>query len=313
MRDDELAEKGVLVVNGGPIRALAFAPDSRQLAGGNEDGSVVLWDVAQRGEAILLTGHHDAVTCVAFSPDGQLLASAGRDHDVRLWHGTTGQMRAALAGHTDTVHCLAFRPDGQVLASGGEDGTVRLWDVPGGRWRQTLSCACEPVLAIAFGPGRELRAVCSRTSRVVHTWDLATGTHAAAATNVGLFGLTFSSDARLLAGAEGGGNVRVWDLRAGRQQAYLDPWKVGSVPWLAFAPDNATLAVAHFGGVTLWNTRTRAVRHVLDRPFAEDGTAIAVSPDGVHLAAGITRTPNVGHGRHAIKVWHLPGPFRHSA
>ncbi len=307
-RGPEWPERAILPVTGGPVRALAFSPDGHTLAAGNEDGTVVLWNVGQERAAAVLAGHRDAVTCIAFSPDGHTLASGGRDRAIRLWDVEAGRPLAVLAGHADSIHGLAFHPDGHLLASGSEDGSIRLWDVPARRWQRTLSTGCDPVLGLAFRPDGRLLTVSSRTHPLLQTWDPATGTCASAAVNVGTEALAFSPDGRLLAGAAGGGTVRVWDLAAGHQRAYLDPWYSGGAPHLAFRPDGTTLAVARLGGVTFWDTRTGAIMTLLDRPFAEDGTAVAFAPDGSTLAAAVARAADAGPDRHAIRLWTLPRP-----
>lgn len=65
--------------------AVAFHPDNDELlASGGEDGTVRLWQLAQRRELVALA-HGSAVQGVAFSLDGALLVSASRDGVVRAW------------------------------------------------------------------------------------------------------------------------------------------------------------------------------------------------------------------------------------
>jgi WD40 repeat protein len=108
------------------VRSVAFSPDSRLLASGSWDNTVILWDVETR----TLRGHTAPVWSVAFSPDGRLLASGSLDNTIKLWDVETGQEVRTLSGHNDWVLSVAFSPDGRLLASASQDGTVRLWGIP---------------------------------------------------------------------------------------------------------------------------------------------------------------------------------------
>ncbi len=64
-----------------PIEAmsLAFSPNGSLLATGDQDGTIMLWDVANQEEVATLTGHANMVQHLTFSQDGRLLASSGVD------------------------------------------------------------------------------------------------------------------------------------------------------------------------------------------------------------------------------------------
>ena len=69
----------------GTIDSLSFSPDSRWLAVGTADKTVVLLEGDRRVVSHTLSGHQDYVQAVALSPDGKLLASGSRDRNIRIW------------------------------------------------------------------------------------------------------------------------------------------------------------------------------------------------------------------------------------
>ena len=74
----------------GTVYSVAFSPDGRMLASGNDEGTIGLWDVADPAHpqpvGPPLTGGTEAVYSVAFGPDGHTLASGSIDGAIRLWN-----------------------------------------------------------------------------------------------------------------------------------------------------------------------------------------------------------------------------------
>lgn len=118
----------------GGARALAYSPDGRVLASGDDD-SIRLWN-ASSGQEIgpPLTGHSGAVTSLAFSPDGALPASSSADGAVRLWRVAYRRQIGLPLASGNTVTGVAFNRSGPLLAAGSADGPMWLWDVDVASW-----------------------------------------------------------------------------------------------------------------------------------------------------------------------------------
>ncbi len=110
------------------ITSLKFSHDTRWLATGSADCSVMIWDTTEKQRIAHLEGHAGAVNCVAFSPQDQLLASGSMDVEqpLKVWEIPSGRLVAEV--DSGPVYALAFSPDGKFLAS--TDGAdVQLWTV----------------------------------------------------------------------------------------------------------------------------------------------------------------------------------------
>ncbi len=69
----------------GKLRMVAFSPDKKTVAIGQDDGGVYLWNWQTNQIGQRFGGNEQPVLSIAFSPDNKTIASGNKDGNVRLW------------------------------------------------------------------------------------------------------------------------------------------------------------------------------------------------------------------------------------
>jgi RNA polymerase sigma factor (sigma-70 family) len=301
----------------GSIRAFAFSPDGKTLAGGDTDRRVLLWDVATARVVRVIGGHAGPVFGVAFSADGKMLATAavGEEDEhvlaisnrtvVHLWDASTGKELRRIRAHGDRPG-IAFSPDGRLLATvkDGWEGTIRLWDVASGKELRRLHGQASAVFSLAFAPdGKTLAA--AGMGNMVRLWDVASGKERRPADgHCGpVQAVAVSPDGRLLASASPyDPEVRLWDAATGAPLARLarDESRVRS---LAISPDGRLLAA---GGtdrqIRLWDLATRRELRRWQLDEGGDVGHVFFSPDGKRL---VSQNWSRGNSRNVVRLWEV--------
>lgn len=247
--------------HGGPVRALAVAPDGRIALSGSFDTSAILWDI-ERGLAVaVLRGHESSVNAVRALPDGRFV-TAGEDGRILLWRMGRAAPVGRIEGHSGAVAGLALSPDGQALASASWDGTARITPLAGGEAR-IITGHAGPLNAVAFTPdGKAL--VTGGHDATIRITPLGEGQPRSIDVGSPVAGLVVAPDGEIVAGGADG-RLRFFGLDGVRRGEVA----VAETPLVAvaLAADGRRLAAAGIrGSVALVDRPSRTVERVLVGP-----------------------------------------------
>ena len=270
----------------GAATVLAFSPDGRWLATGDQDGGIRVAEIEGTGPPFVLSGPGNAVHALCLGrprPDHARrfpwLLAAGYDGGRLVIRDVAAQAPQSFChGSLYDVTALSFAPDGMILASGGRYAAA-LWDVATGRQLLTL-------------PGPDF-----------------------------LRGLAYSKDGRWLAAACGVGfgpaERYLWEIGAGRG---LQSLRGLSAPaeLVAVSPDGRRIAaLSQEWQVAVWDVGGPGCDRLLwvfdgPRGFTADNAALAFRPDGRQLAVATGREARLWDldAGEVVRSWPLPPGLR---
>jgi WD40 repeat protein len=153
--------------------AVALSPDGQYVAGGDDTGQVLVWEVATGAEYADLDSHTDAVVSLEYGADQQQLVSASWDERAIVWDLDNGTPALDIALETGAT-VVAWNSPGTVIAVGGDDGSVQFFDASSGDRLQMGIEHVEPVTDLAFDASGE-RLVSGSDDHSVIIWDATTG------------------------------------------------------------------------------------------------------------------------------------------
>jgi serine/threonine protein kinase/WD40 repeat protein len=274
--------------------AVDFHPDGRTLATGLRDGSIVLYDLAERREIRRLPPATVA-RLIRFDRTGERIAvvSPNSRDGIQIRQTATGAVLASWA-LPEPEYSVAWHPDGRWLGVGAGDGRILLLDAnQPGRPPRSLQGHHGAVIAVAFHPRGQLLASASWDG-TLRLWDPRTGQELVQAPLPEARLIRFSRDGRLLGPAHDVGSSWLWELAEGAEcQELVGDEGQGASTWsVDFLGHESVLVSAGPTGVRL---------ELLGRPgsaafLAMPGTrGVAVAPDGSALITsgetGLLRWP----------------------
>ncbi|EIW81121.1 YVTN repeat-like/Quino protein amine dehydrogenase [Coniophora puteana RWD-64-598 SS2] len=341
--DLETGEKtrGPLLGHIDNVTCCCFSPDSKRVADGSKDGTVIVWDI-DTGEIVLGPVQHPHVREVAFSPDGKRVASLGLD--FREWDVLTGELTLPHVptdtagdpepflhgrGRVTSIHW--FSNGQQFITSSDQDDYVRFWDAETGN---EVSSIHFPGGALTqLSPDETVLTIGStRFMGSVGQWDVRSGRKLGPALierRGAARKLEFSADwsllvALLVSHGRRGSYLHFVDLKNGGQSEDYG-LKDALISDVSLSPGGDVFA--YFDVIHVCVTQTKEITQKISLRLQADciPAHLLFSPDGQYLCCdlrprepvgldeAVTNPPEFGHGTTVLldfasgeKLWQAP-------
>jgi cytochrome c len=268
--------------HGGPVRALAIAPDGTQAVSGSFDTSAIRWSLTLNIAQQVLRHHDGAVNAVAYLRDGRIV-TAGADARIAIWTPGQQQPDRILNGHTAAIAGISVSTDNMILASASWDRTVRLWPMNGGEPR-VLEGNAQNVNGVVFSPDGK-NVVSAGYDATIRIWPLKGGSEIVRNLPTPLNDVAVTPDGEIVTA---GANGKVYFLSGGGE--VLAEVEASPTPVIAIAisPDGSLVAAAGIrGSVVVIERRSRKLAHTLVGPGLPVWS-VAFFPDNRTLLTGGT-------------------------
>ena len=150
-----------------------FTEDGQRVVGGDSEGRVVVWRVADGSvERVLQATGRELFRLLRLK--GDLIAVAQRTANVPVWDAATGRPAFELSKSQGSNWCLAVSPDSAKLAVGFFQGVVEIWDLTSGTLDVSIDAHSRTVRHLAFSnDGRALASTAG--DGPAKLWDAHTG------------------------------------------------------------------------------------------------------------------------------------------
>jgi WD40 repeat protein len=211
------AETGLHIWEGHPEDSIVAASSQEGILAAaygpyDDDGGVILWDF-QTGKRIR-TIPARAVYDLAFSPDGKLLAVGSSGGQLALWSVANAagirdyeMQKMELAG----INKVAFSPDGKTLAAALINGKIYLLNTYHREVLWVFDCGEYTPGVVSFSPdGRQIAVGIGKNILFL---DRNGGrTYKFEAHKEAIQSLAYSPDGTILASADRGGTITLWNV-----------------------------------------------------------------------------------------------------
>lgn len=176
LESGELIKENVLEAGNEWINTVAFTPEGKILASGDDNGCICLWNLISGKLMKEFKEHNQKVLSVAFSPDGKRVISGSMDSTIKILDLQKVAITMTiedllLKDRENAILTVKFSPCGRFIASAGEDCTAKLWDYSSGTPLFVLEGHQKRINELVFSSDKKLMATCAEDGKV-KIWEI---------------------------------------------------------------------------------------------------------------------------------------------
>lgn len=279
------SELRVLGTHAGGVTSLDVTRDGENIATTGRDRTVRIWNTRGDDEPTTFSGISDDIVSLDFAFDGKWLLGGGADGKVRVFdlQGEAGVKEYPV--HPQPIQ-VAFHPSGEQFALGSMGGDVQLWDVKSLTRLTSFDHPPSAVMALDFRhDGAELAT--GAADGIVRIWDVGSGRLARSLKGHKgpICSASYAMHGQRLITSSKDGTVSFWNPDRGQGSVRLEGHRAEFTAVSANNRGNLVATAGRDGTVRLWDARRERETRVLECT-QPDVLSVAVSPDGLQVAAG---------------------------
>ncbi len=263
------------------MTCLTLSPDGKQIASGDMNGAVTVWD-AELGQTVTSFQAHDAyITGIEFTPSGRSFVTSARDGMVYVWDTDVATRRISIDAASVWVNAIALAPDGGTIVTAGQDGSIRAWDTYTGKAVLTYGMHSRFARSVAFSRDGKTLLSGGRDGEV-KVWDAKSGVSLRSfrMENGYPHDLTVDPKSTRVIVSTANSIIEIWDWKPASRVSALGGSSYGAMA-AALSPDGTRLYSAHAdGALKVWFTKSWM--HAANLVGFSDGQWLSFTPDGFY-------------------------------
>ena len=192
------------------LKFATFSSRGLQIAGGNSNGLISIWELGSNGTPFETRKHNGEIITAKFSPKGQLLITGGADGAVVVLDAKTHN-EIYRRQHGDQVNDIEFNNNGTWFVTVSSDRSIRMWDTATGSQLLSVSQSNVVQKVRISNDGRWLAT--TGDDKTVRVWSAINGAQLFQAPLKGKgTTLGISKDGNTLIAGDQFGNIYMWDM-----------------------------------------------------------------------------------------------------